>query len=549
MSPKQNQLLASLSAEDYFRLLPDLEPVSCVPGQVLGGPGELMPYAYFPTTCVVSLLATGSDGVSVAVAVAGNDGMVGVTGLLGGELLPQLALVQGAGEAYRMRAELVHWELDQRGGLLPLGLRYAQVLMAQMAQTALCNRHHTVEKQLCRWLLLLLDYSPAPMLTLTQAALANLLGVRREAVVAAAGKLQSAGLIRYSRGRITVLDRPALERQVCECYAVIRKEGARLAQPLASVSGRHRVRANLASVRKRAEERFRQSRFTLPNAPEDKDRLLEELQVHLIVMEMQHEELAQSYAEADMLRDRYADIYDFSPIAYVTVNELGAIRQINLAGAILLGLRRSQITRFRFSASLSEDSRPAFTSFLGAVLGGDGRGHCELELAATAQRPAVIVAVDGVADDAGRECRMVLVDVTEERLARARERLLNSALLAVGNGVVITDLDGRIQWVNPAFEALTGYVGKEALDLRPADLLKSGLQSKAYYVAMWQTILAGGVWRGELVNRRKDGSLYRAELTIAPVRDEVGAISHFVGIQEDIGHRGKLAAAPARLDH
>jgi CRP-like cAMP-binding protein len=227
-SPKQNHLLAALPPADYERLLPDLELVPMPLGWAVYEAGGHQGYLYFPTTSIVSLLYVMEDGSSAEIAVTGNDGLVGIALFMGGESTPSRAVVQSAGFGYRLKASILKREFALGGQLQHLALRYTQALLTQMAQTAVCNRHHSVEQQLCRWLLLSLDRLPSNELTMTQELIANMLGVRREGVTEAAGKLQAAGLIDYSRGHITVLDRPKLEKRVCECYAVVKKEMDRL---------------------------------------------------------------------------------------------------------------------------------------------------------------------------------------------------------------------------------------------------------------------------------------------------------------------------------
>lgn len=197
-------------------------------GQALYESGGRLKHVYFPTTSIVSLLYVMENGASAEIAVVGNEGILGVSLFMGGETTPSRAIVQSAGHGYRLPAAALKREFNRAGPVLRLLLRYTQALITQMAQTAVCNRHHSVEQQLCRWLLLSLDRLSAPELSMTQELIANMLGVRREGVTEAAGKLQRGGLIRYSRGRIRVLDRPRLEGEVCECYAVVKKEYDRL---------------------------------------------------------------------------------------------------------------------------------------------------------------------------------------------------------------------------------------------------------------------------------------------------------------------------------
>ena len=197
-------------------------------GEALYESGGQLHHVYFPTTSIVSLLYVMEDGASAEIAVVGNEGILGISLFMGGETTPSRAVVQSAGYGYRLRSQLLKQAFDRGGPVMHLLLRYTQALITQMAQTAVCNRHHSVEQQLCRWLLLSLDRLSSNELAMTQELIANMLGVRREGVTAAAGHLQRAGLIRYSRGHITVLDRPRLEQEVCECYAVVKKEVDRL---------------------------------------------------------------------------------------------------------------------------------------------------------------------------------------------------------------------------------------------------------------------------------------------------------------------------------
>jgi CRP-like cAMP-binding protein len=227
-SPKQNRLLAALPPADYEQVLPHLELVPLPLAWAVYESGDAQGYVFFPTTSIVSLLYVMEDGSSAEIAVVGNEGLVGIALFMGGETTPSRAVVQSAGYAYRLRANALKTEFSLGGKLQYLLLRYTQALITQMAQTAVCNRHHALEQQLCRWLLLSLDRLDSNELKMTQELIANMLGVRREGVTEAAGKLQAAGLIEYSRGRITVLDRTKLETKVCECYAVVKREYDRL---------------------------------------------------------------------------------------------------------------------------------------------------------------------------------------------------------------------------------------------------------------------------------------------------------------------------------
>ena len=224
----QNHLLAALPAEENARIFRQLELVSMPLGETVYEPGISMHHVYFPTTCIVSLLYVMENGASAEIAVVGNEGIVGVSLFMGGETTTSRAVVQSAGHAYRLKGQLLKDEFFRAGPMQNLLLRYTQALLTQMAQTAVCNRHHSVDQQLCRWLLLSLDRLLSNELTMTQELIANMLGVRREGVTEAAGNLQRAGLIHYSRGHITVIDRPGLEARVCECYQVVKKEFDRL---------------------------------------------------------------------------------------------------------------------------------------------------------------------------------------------------------------------------------------------------------------------------------------------------------------------------------
>ena len=227
-TPKQNHILAALPARDYAKLLPNLEPVAMPLGSVIYESGGHMSYLYFPATSIVSLLYVMENGASAEIAIVGNEGLVGVSLFMGGESTPSRGVVQSAGDGYRLKASILKEEFALGGALQQLALRYTQVLITQMSQTAVCNQHHSLDQQLCRWLLLSMDRLTGNELKMTQELIANMLGVRREGVTEAAGNLQAAGLIHYRRGYITVLDRPKLEQRVCECYGVVKRELDRL---------------------------------------------------------------------------------------------------------------------------------------------------------------------------------------------------------------------------------------------------------------------------------------------------------------------------------
>ena len=213
---------------EWKRWLPDIEAVDLPLGKVLYEPGATLSHVYFPTTAIVSLLHVLENGASAEIAVVGNEGLVGISLFMGGESTPSRAVVQSAGKGFRLPAQAMKDEFNRGGAVLHLLLRYTQALITQMSQTAVCNRHHSLDQQLCRWLLLSLDRLEGSELVMTQELISNMLGVRREGVTEAALHLQSAGLIKYSRGRISVLDRPGIEKRSCECYGVVKKEYDRL---------------------------------------------------------------------------------------------------------------------------------------------------------------------------------------------------------------------------------------------------------------------------------------------------------------------------------
>ena len=223
-----NRLLAAIPTDEHRALAPFLEPVPLRLGEVLYEPGGRQAYVYFPTDSIVSLLYVLESGASAEIAVTGNEGVVGISLFMGGETMPARAVVQSAGSAYRMKASILKKEFRRGGVLQHALLRFTHAVITQMMQTAVCNRHHSVDQQLCRWLLLSLDRLRSGQLEMTQELIANMLGVRRVGVTEAAGKLHAAGLINYHRGHIAVLDRGKLARRVCECYAVVRKEYDRL---------------------------------------------------------------------------------------------------------------------------------------------------------------------------------------------------------------------------------------------------------------------------------------------------------------------------------
>lgn len=235
-NPRENHLLDALLTTEYDRLFPNLELVKMPLGQVLYESGQHLDYVYFPTTCIISLLYVMENGQSAEIAIVGNEGILGISLFMGGETTTSRAIVQCAGVCYRLKGDFLKDEFDRAGPVQRLLLLYTQTLITQMTQTAACNRHHSLEQQLCRWLLLSLDRLASDEMSMTKQLIANMLGVRREGVTEAAGKLQHAGLIHYSRGHITVINRPKLENRCCECYEVVKKEFDRLLPALHAIA-------------------------------------------------------------------------------------------------------------------------------------------------------------------------------------------------------------------------------------------------------------------------------------------------------------------------
>jgi nitrogen fixation negative regulator NifL len=304
--------------------------------------------------------------------------------------------------------------------------------------------------------------------------------------------------------------------------------------------------ANTAALRRRAEERLERQRPAggRQTTAVETARLVHELQVHQIELEMQNEELRQAHAQVETLLAQYTDLYDFAPTGYMTLDREGTIQLVNVTGARLFGVERSRLVNRRFGLLVAEGDRRAFSDFLQKVFASQVKECCEVTLPQEGSQP-LVVEIEGTRSADGQECRAVVLDITDMKRAAEELRSHNAALEAAANSVVITDRDGVIQWVNPAFTALTGYTHEEAIGKNPRDLVKSGRQDQAFYKNLWDTILAGRAWSGEIVNRRKDASLYTEELTITPLRDERGEIAQFIAIKQDVTER-KLEEAALR---
>lgn len=482
---QQNLILTALAPAELARLGVDLEPVTLQADQVLWEAGTPLHHVYFPTTAVVSQLFTSEDGIEIEVALGAYDGLVGVALVLGDAASAYRAVVCNAGRAYRLRAEVLRWELDRGGRLQRHCLRYAQSLMTRIAQTMVCGRIHSVDQQLCRWLLVNLDCMASARLARTQEQIADRLGVRRSGISEAAGRLQAAGLIRYSRGHLSVLDRAGLEACACSCYAVLKREQQRLLVPLPMVRARavQRDRPNPETLRQRAEIHRRETCPAILKSSLESARVVHELEVYQIECAMQIEELRLAYDEADALQKRYADLYDFAPVGFFTLDPAGAILDINLAGAILLGIKRSQMSRRRFSGSVMPEQRPRFQNFLDDVLRTRSLQVCELTLAATAVRPEAIIRIEAVSDEDGRECRMVVMDLTKERRIEQALRITEHYQRALIDNfpfpVWLKDSNSRFLAVNSPLARNFGFaspadlVGKTDFDITSRELAEA----------------------------------------------------------------------------
>lgn len=405
----RNRILAALSPAEFARLEDDMDAVELSAGQVLYQPGDALEHIYFPLTCVISLLAITENGSAAELAMTSSDGIVGIAPVLGGKYATHKAIVQRRGSAVRMPVELLNWELEQPGVLEKRCLRYVQAVVAQMAQSVVCNRHHSVTQRLARWLLGFLDHAEDPRIDITQEIIANVLGVRREAVNEAARKLLAAGAIEHRRSQITVVDRAVLEAHACECYGLVKAECEGILGLAPLMPSPDRARPNPATLRARAESRLQQISAPVTEQWES-NRLVHELQVHQVELEMINDELRLAYDEADAVRRKYVDLYEFAPFACITLDHKGYIQQLNIAGSILLGMQRSKKQLVRFESYVDPEFLPAFARFHKEVLLGKRTEECELRLMATSHRPATWVHIQGITDESGLECRMVLID-------------------------------------------------------------------------------------------------------------------------------------------
>ena len=541
----RNSILAAIPDDERGRLLPDLDCVVLDQGQILYEPGGANEYIYFPKSCVASLVLSAGNGTSAGLATVGNSGLLGLPLILSGESSAHHAVVHLGGEACRISAEILRWEFSQGQSLAKIIMRYAQALMSQMAQSAVCNRLHTVDQQLCRWLLVNLDRVDGNELHITQGHIANLLGVRREGISEAASKLQANGLIHYRRGNIAILDRLGIEARACECYAVVKAEYMRMfSAPLLNRTSR-RVRPNPANLRRRAEDRRQSREFSVPTVTPCDDRLLHELQVRQIELEMQREELEQAYTQAHELNKRYADLYDFAPVGYVTIDGAGTIIEINLSAAILLGLKRSEACLRQFVEVLAPAQRVGFNRFVEQVRTSQMQITCELALIPTTRRPKGFIRIQAVTDDSGDECRMVIVDITAEHLAeeKVRERdYYQRALLDNFPFMVwLKDEQSRFLAVNTPFARNFGWssaadlVGKTDFDTTTPSLAET-------YRADDQQVLRTGLPKSVVEEIESNGTLRWYETYKSPVSID-GRRTATVGFARDITERTKTQHA------
>ena len=299
--------------------------------------------------------------------------------------------------------------------------------------------------------------------------------------------------------------------------------------------------ADATELRRRAEERLRRQRPAGggQTTAVETARLVHELQVHQIELEMQNEELQQARKHAETLLAQYNDLFHFAPTGYVILDREGGIRLVNVTGARLFGVERARLVNRRFGLFVAEGDRRTFSDFLQNVFASPAKACCEVTLPQEDSHPLVLQ-IEGTRSADGQECRAVVLDITARKRADESLRLESAALQAAADAIVITDRAGVIEWVNPAFTQLTGYTAEEALGKNPRDLIKSGKHAPAFYKEFWETILAGRPWHGEMINRRKDGSLYTEDQTVTSILDAAGAITHFIAIKEDMTERQQL---------
>jgi CRP-like cAMP-binding protein len=375
-SARQNKLLAGVPLSHYARMSEHLKPVDLTAGQVIYEAGESLEFVYFPTTCTTSLVSHTTDGDSSELAMTGRDGMVGVALVLGSGSMNHRVVVQCAGQAFRMPADAFLMEMTRCRELQQLVLCYVQILITQMSQSIVCIGHHSVSERLSYWLLFNRDALDSDQLKVTHEMIANMLGVRRESVTQALGKLQSAGLVASGRGKINILDRDGLTDCVCECFSLVSSETQRLYER----AGRT------------PEACFESDEACLQPVGQDHD-----------------------------LLHKYQDAYDFAPVGFVSLDRQGRVVHTNLAGAIMLDIQRSQHKLSPFQAFMKPSDQAAFLTYHQEVFSGRCRRYCEVTLCATDHRSEMVVRIDATLDEMGEECRLVMIDVTEDKKQMAQE--------------------------------------------------------------------------------------------------------------------------------
>ena len=384
---QENLILRALSTHELEELVPHLERLTLVSGQVIGQPGYALRHVYFPLSCSVSWVSHTTDGESAELALVGRDGLIGAQQVLGGLAMQHTVQVQCGGQALRMGADVFQRLLGVHTRLHKLTLLYVQWQLAQMAQSIVCSRHHSVAERLSYWMLSNAQGANTDELHVTHENISHMLGVRRESVTQAAGRLQDAGWIRNSRGKITLKNNEGLRHSACECHVKNQAELSRYLKCLAQLTPQSDGDAR--TDRAQAVWPPVLAPYGLPT-----DGALETLQ------------------SADELQ-KYVDAYDFAPVGFVTLDTQGRVVQTNLAGAILLDIQRSQCRQNLFADFLDDESRAPFERFHHEVLGGQCRRHAVVQLTATAHRPAMRVRIDATADEEGEENRMVLIDVSD----------------------------------------------------------------------------------------------------------------------------------------
>jgi CRP-like cAMP-binding protein len=424
---RQNRILAGMPMSRYAPLSSHLKPVELSSGQVIFEADGPLDFVYFPTTCTASMVSQTQDGDSSELAMIGREGMLGVPLALGSQTMKHRVMVQCGGQAYRMPAHVFLEELGHNTELQQLCWACVQALIMQMSQNIVCIGHHSVSERLCYWLLMNHDALPGDQLKVTHEMIANMLGVRRESVTQALGKLQAEGWVTSGRGKIGICDADGLAEGVCECYALVSRENQKLFDRLLDSFGHASLGLSAAAT----------------SSPDD-----------------------------DMRLQKYQDAYDFAPVGFVSVDAHCRIVQTNLAGAILLGIQRSQPQLHNFLDFVSANDRGLFTAFLQEVLSGKCRRHCELSLHGTERRSDTIVRIEATLDEDGEECQLVMIDVTQERREAAqtleRERQQQEMLARQPYMLWFKDPQGHLISANSRLlengDGLLSEAGLEKLD-------------------------------------------------------------------------------------